>query len=185
MYIKESQDPFDPRYLPSTPIKDAFLPGSMNTLDDLNRDFTEPFPSFTRRSSNYILKPSYQGWLFAILITAGNLMIHLYCQNWYLVDPARPHTRPFWIIVAFVLFLIVEEVGRMLTLDVPPSAIVLPSVIGGILACIAGMAGLPGLESRLPGRQGASILGDTELLLLPLITLGQLWMLIRTYRVTY
>ena len=136
----------------------------------------------------YPCTPSFSGIPISttggvLMILLGNLLIHLYCQNGHGVDPVRVHTVPFFLVVAFAMVLLRDHLLKLWQSSIDPCLIVLPSVVGGILALVALIAGLPGLEAWIPvSRQGASILGDLELLLLPLITVGQLSMLARSAR---
>lgn len=120
--------------------------------------------------------------LAVLILLVGNLLVHLYAQDWHWVAVhvvASRGTGFSAILAAFFLYQCWKHVrGRFYT----PFDILLPSLIGGVMAAVAWFASLPGLDSWTGPAHVTSFVREGELFFVPLFTLGQIMLLIRTYR---
>ncbi len=117
-----------------------------------------------------------------LILLIGNLLVHLYAQDWHWVAvpvAASWGTGFSAILASFFLYQCWKHVrGRFFM----PFDILLPSLIGGVMAAVAWFAGLPGLDSWTGPAHVTSFVREGELFFVPLFTLGQIMLLIRSYR---
>ncbi len=115
------------------------------------------------------------------VVLIGNFLVHLYCQNWQIVDHARGHIGAPSIVLVGVLAMAVAFWRDYHALSIPPANVIIPSLIGGMMAVVAFFIGLPGIEQWMPGHNNERLLGDFELLALPVATVWQIYLLGRWY----
>lgn len=162
--------------LPGEP--DPYLPG----------EYIDPFASTqdTRpRTSKYyyrtwrfdISSPASRFWLCVALVCIGNLLIHLYVQNWQLVNP-RVNMLTIGLVAMFVLMFTSDMYRDYHNRYVPSALAMLPSLVGGTTAIITYLADLPGPAEWMPL---PDLVVQIELLAMPWATIGQIWILTRNY----
>ena len=122
--------------------------------------------------------------IYAGLIVVANLIFHLYCQNWQLVDKCRGHHSMMLLAVVFAIVLLIKAMLYFNPDDLVPLIVALPSGAAGIFGIIALLADMPGLEGWVGHPSGAALLGDFELVFVPFATILQLVLVLRDYRTT-
>lgn len=123
-------------------------------------------------------------WAACLAIVIGNLLVHLYCQDWHLAAPGRGASEATIFAAVTAVFFVVVCWREYWSRHWDTVGIVLPSVIGGVLAIIAWLAGMPGPASWIPPYDNLlAFFREGELFFVPLTTLAQLWLLARVYLV--
>ena len=120
--------------------------------------------------------------VYAAMIVGGNLIFHLYCQNWQLVDQCRGHYTMLPLVIVLAGAALIKAVLHFNPDDLDPPIVALPSVAAGIFGIIALLASMPGLEGWIGHPRGGVLLGDFELLFVPFATILQLILVVRDYR---
>ncbi len=166
------RDPFD---------QSDYLPGaraSGGCRDPLSNDRLPSIGRWDRRA----VSPWRPFITCVALILLGNFLIHAYAQNWRVYDSARGHCAAPSVVLIAVLCTSMAIWADFRRRCIPPANVVLPSVLGGMMAVIAYMTDLPGLEQWMPGHNNQQILSDFELMAMPIATVWQVYLLGRWYR---
>ncbi len=120
-------------------------------------------------------------WTALFLVVTGNTAGHLYLQSWHWVAPGRGASGATLFAAVTAVFFVVVCWREYWSRHADVIGIVLPSVIGGIIALIAWLADMPGPETWVPTPMLLSFFSEGELCFLPLTTAGQIWLLSRIY----
>ena len=165
------RDPFD---------QSDYLPGGC-----ASGDYTDPFRNdrvpLIGRWAPRAASPWRPFMACVALVLLGNFLIHAYAQNWQVYDSARGHCAAPSVVLIAVLCTSMALWAHFKRRYIPPANVVLPSVLGGMMAVVAFMTGLPGLEQWMPGHNNQQILSDFELMALPIATVWQVYLLGREY----